>query len=54
MVFGVLKYMIASILQLNNELSFLPHDLIEAKSENSHQRYVDEYIIKRIMEERNK
>ena len=48
------KYMIASILQLNNELSFLPHDLTEAKSENSHQRYVDEYIIKRIMEERNK
>lgn len=48
------KYMIASILKLNNETSFLPNDLIEAKREDVHQRYVDDYIVKRIMEERNK
>lgn len=48
------KYMIASILELNNELSFLPSDLIEIKNDNIHQKYIDDYIIKRIMEERNK
>lgn len=45
------KNMLISILQLNNELSFLPDDLIGAKKEEMHQRYVDNYIIKNMNKE---
>lgn len=45
------KNMLISILQLNNELAFLPDDLIGAKKEEMHQRYVDNYIIKNMNKE---